>query len=290
MSSSVVSGPAVRFAPSPNGYLHVGHAWSALFNARLARELGGRFLLRIEDIDPVRSRPEYEQAIYEDLAWLGLSWDEPVRRQSEHLSDYALALEQLVGRGLAYPCFCSRSDIAAAAAARCDWPRDPDGAPLYPGTCKTLSEAQQRRLAASGRHAALRLDMEAALAQAQGLIGWREYQEGHEPRDVNAEPSLWGDAVIGRKDVSASYHIAVVIDDALQGVTDVARGMDLFHATSLHRLLQVLLDLPAPRYHHHRLLVDDDGRKLAKSAASTPLRELRASGVSARALRNQLGF
>lgn len=282
--------PVLRFAPSPNGYLHVGHAYSALFNARLARELGGRLLLRIEDIDPVRSRPEFIAAIYEDLSWLGLEWDEPVRRQSEHLSDYALALERLAARGLVYPCFCSRADIAAAVGGRADWPRDPDGAPFYPGSCKQLSDQDKKRRLASGQHAALRLDVQAAISQAQDRIGWCEFFEGAEPRDVNAEPSLWGDVVVGRKDVPASYHLAVVVDDALQGVTDVARGMDLFNATSLHRLLQTLLDLPAPRYRHHRLIEDDAGRKLAKSAASTPLRTLRAEGVTARQVQERLGF
>ncbi len=290
MTDPVTSQPVFRFAPSPNGYLHVGHAYSALFNAKLARELGGRLLLRIEDIDPVRSRPEYIAAICEDLAWLGLEWEEPVRRQSEHLSDYALALERLAARDLVYPCFCSRADVAAAVGGRSDWPRDPDGAPFYPGVCKHLSDQDKQRRLASGQHAALRLDMQAAIAQAQDLIGWCEFFEGDEPRDVNAEPSLWGDVVVGRKDVPTSYHLAVVIDDALQGVTDVARGMDLFNATSLHRLLQTLLDLPAPRYRHHRLIKDDDGRKLAKSSASTPLRTLRAEGVSAQQVRERLGF
>jgi len=290
MTDPVTSQPVFRFAPSPNGYLHVGHAYSALFNAKLAREMGGRLLLRIEDIDPVRSRPEYIAAIYEDLAWLGLEWEEPVRRQSEHLSDYALALERLAARDLVYPCFCSRADVAAAVGGRSDWPRDPDGAPFYPGVCKHLSDLDKQRRLASGQHAALRLDMQAAIAQAQDLIGWCEFFEGDEPRDVNAEPSLWGDVVVGRKDVPTSYHLAVVIDDALQGVTDVARGMDLFNATSLHRLLQTLLDLPAPRYRHHRLIKDDDGRKLAKSSASTPLRTLRAEGVSAQQVRERLGF
>jgi glutamyl-Q tRNA(Asp) synthetase len=290
MTDPVTSQPVFRFAPSPNGYLHVGHAYSALFNAKLAREMGGRLLLRIEDIDPVRSRPEYIAAIYEDLAWLGLEWEEPVRRQSEHLSDYALALERLAARDLVYPCFCSRADVAAAVGGRSDWPHDPDGAPFYPGVCKHLSDQDKQRRLASGQHAALRLDMQAAIAQAQDLIGWCEFFEGDEPRDVNAEPSLWGDVVVGRKDVPTSYHLAVVIDDALQGVTDVARGMDLFNATSLHRLLQTLLDLPAPRYRHHRLIKDDDGRKLAKSSASTPLRTLRAQGVSAQQVRERLGF
>lgn len=282
--------PVLRFAPSPNGYLHLGHAYSALFNARLARELGGALLLRIEDIDPQRSRPEYEAAILEDLEWLGVTWDGPVRRQSDHFADYELALERLASAGLVYPCFCTRGEIAAAVEARTDWPRDPDGAPFYPGTCKRLSDQDRERRVMSGRHAAQRLDMTAALALGREHLGWQEFYEGSEPRDVNAEPSLWGDAVIARKDVPTSYHLAVVVDDAAQGVTDVARGMDLFNATSLHRLLQHLLDLPAPRYHHHRLLNGEDGRKLSKSEASRTLRELRAEGVSAQEVRQRLGF
>lgn len=294
MSDPVSTAPVLRFAPSPNGYLHLGHAYSALFNAKVAREAGGRLLLRIEDIDPQRSRPEYEQAIYEDLAWLGVEWEAPVRRQSDHLSDYALALDQLAAAGLVYPCFCTRGEIAAAvetlAEVRRSWPRDPDGSPFYPGTCKRLSDQDKERRVASGRNAAMRLDMQAALARAQDKIGWREFYEGSEPRDVNAEPSLWGDAVVARKDIPTSYHLAVVVDDALQGVTDVVRGMDLFNATSLHRLLQVLLDLPAPRYHHHRLIEDEAGNKLSKSEGSRALRSLRDEGVSAQEVRRRLGF
>jgi glutamyl-Q tRNA(Asp) synthetase len=294
MTETVSTRPVLRFAPSPNGYLHLGHAYSALTNAKIARQTGGRLLLRIEDIDPQRSRPEFEQAIFDDLAWLGVEWEQPVRRQSEHLSEYALALERLASGQLVYPCFCTRGEIAAAVdklgADFGPWPRDPDGSPFYPGTCKQLSDQDKDRRIASGRHAAMRLDMQAALARAQDRIGWCEFFEGDEPRDVNAEPSLWGDAVIGRKDVPASYHLAVVIDDALQGVTDVVRGMDLFNATSLHRLLQTLLDLPAPRYRHHRLIEDDEGRKLSKSEGSRTLRSLRAEGVSAQDVKRRLGF
>lgn len=294
LPESDVHQPVLRFAPSPNGHLHIGHAYSALFNAKVAREIGARLLLRIEDIDPQRSRPEFEKAIYEDLAWLGLEWEEPVRRQSEHMSDYALALDRLAEQGLVYPCFCTRAEIAAAVerreAERGSWPRDPDGAPFYPGTCKRLSDQDKERRVASGRYAAMRLDMQAALARSQDKIGWSEFFEGAEARDINAEPSLWGDVVIGRKDVPTSYHLAVVIDDAFQGVTDVARGMDLFNATSLHRLLQVLLDLPAPRYRHHRLIEDHEGRKLSKSEGAPTLRSLRADGVSPQDVRRSLGF
>ncbi len=282
--------PVLRFAPSPNGFLHLGHAYSALFNDRLARELGGRLILRIEDIDLQRSRPEFEAAIFEDLVWLGLEWEMPVRRQSQHFADYELAREKLEEAGLLYPCFCTRGDIASAVASLPDWPLDPDGAPLYPGTCKHLSVEERARRVDSGQHASLRLDMGAALARAAGRIGWSEYGEGPEPRDVTAEPALWGDVVLARKDVPTSYHLSVVVDDAGQGVTDVARGMDLFNATSLHRLLQDLLDLPAPNYRHHEVIADDEGRKLAKSQRSLALRDLRAQGISASDVRKQLGF
>ena len=280
----------LRFAPSPNGYLHLGHAYSALRNAELARELGGAMLVRIENIDVDRCRTEFEAAIFEDLAWLGVSWQEPVRRQSDHFSDYACALESLTGRGLLYPCFCSRTDVMRNVADRPGWPRDPDGGPLYPGTCRTMSAAERSRRLAAGQHAALRIDMAEAQAQVGARLGWREFGEGGSARDVSAEPALWGDAVIARRDIPASYHIAVVIDDALQGITDVVRGEDLFFATSLHRLLQVLLDLPAPDYRHHRLLCDRDGAKLSKSTRAKSIRSLRLDGVSAGDVRKRLGF
>ncbi len=319
-----------RFAPSPNGYLHLGHAYSALLNFELARACGGRFLLRIEDIDTGRARPEYEAAIYEDLAWLGLEWEKPVRRQSEHFDDYARALERLDAMGLLYACDCKRSDIAQFAAAHHDWPRDPDGAPLYPGTCREKRRRPVREVLAQGG-VALRLDMaKAAALMGQGL-SWREFRESHdascdaipslplagragcgEPRSrsasfipapapspasagegwgggwpgvdglttIPADPTQWGDVVLARKDTPASYHIAVTVDDALQGVTDVVRGRDLFHATGLHRLLQRLLDLPEPRYRHHGLVRDEGGEKLAKSRGSETLRALRAAGVT----------
>lgn len=267
-----------RFAPSPNGYLHLGHAYSALLNFDLARECGGRFLLRIEDIDTGRARPEFEAAIYEDLAWLGLEWETPARRQSEHFDDYARALARLDDMGLLYACDCKRSDIARAAAAKPNWPHDPDGAPLYPGTCRNKPRRPAQEVLAQGG-VALRLDMRKAIALAgQGLAGqglsWREFGVG----EVAADPARWGDVVLARKDTPASYHIAVVVDDALQGVTDVVRGRDLFQATSVHRLLQRLLDRPAPRYRHHDLILDETGEKLAKSVASTALHSLRAEG------------
>ncbi|MGP0061429.1 MAG: tRNA glutamyl-Q(34) synthetase GluQRS [Beijerinckiaceae bacterium] len=279
-----------RFAPSPNGYLHLGHAFSALMNHEMAIATGGTFLLRIEDIDRERCRPEFEQAIYEDLQWLGIDWGKPVRRQSQHFADYANALRGLEQRGLIYPCFCSRSDVMHAVSDHLEWPRDPDGSPLYPGTCRHLSPQERRRRLAEGRPAAFRLDMEAALAEAGREIGWREYGCNAHGRDVVVEPSSWGDVVLARKDVPASYHIAVVVDDALQGVTNAVRGEDLFMATSLHRLLQVLLDLPAPCYHHHELLRDSAGRKLSKSLRAKSLRALRHDGFSPARVKRQFGL
>ncbi|MGJ0507411.1 MAG: tRNA glutamyl-Q(34) synthetase GluQRS [Methylocystis sp.] len=280
-----------RFAPSPNGFLHLGHAYSALLNFSLARACGGRFLLRIEDIDKGRARAEFEAAIYEDLAWLGLDWERPVRRQSEHFDDYARALERLDAMGLLYACDCKRSDIAHVAAARADWPRDPDGAPLYPGTCRNKPRRPAREVLAQGG-VALRLDMARAVARAGEAVNWRERRPPGSTDAValvDARPAQWGDVVLARKDTPASYHIAVVVDDALQGVTDVVRGRDLFQATSVHRLLQRLLDLPEPAYLHHDLVVDPSGEKLAKSRGSETLRALRRQGVSAQEVRRLVG-
>lgn len=274
-----------RFAPSTNGYLHIGHAYSALVNFEMAQATGGRLLLRIENIDLERCRPEFEQAVYTDLGWLGLSWEQPVRRQSEHFSEYRQALDRLAKRGLTYPCFCSRGDIIHAVSGVPDWPRDPDGSPHYPGTCKHLSRTQRERRLAAGQAAATRIDMTAALAEVGFLLGWREYRSGSVGLDAVASPELWGDAVLARKDIPTSYHLSVVVDDALQDVTDVVRGEDLLAATSLHRLLQVLLGLPAPSYHHHTLLRDAAGRKLSKSLRATPLRELRQDGLTPAAVR-----
>ena len=258
-----------RFAPSPNGYLHVGHALSALINFDMARAAGGRFILRIEDIDATRCRPDYEQAIYEDLAWLGIAWEEPVRRQSEHFEDYRAALGRLSAQGLLYPGFESRAEIAALVAERernGNWPRDPDGAPLYPGAARALESAERQRRIAAGEAYALRLDMALAVART-GPLSWTETGAGPagESGIVAAAPEHWGDVVLGRKEVPTSYHLSVVVDDARQGVTHVVRGQDLFWSTSVHRVLQALLGLPAPVYHHHRLILDADGRKLSKS-------------------------
>ena len=286
--------PVFRFAPSPNGYLHLGHALSALLNADMARAAGGRLLLRIEDIDETRCRPEYEAAIYEDLAWLGIEWEKPVRRQSEHYQDYRAALAKLEAMGLVYPSFESRAEIARLVAERDalrPWPRDPDGVPLYPGAAKRVSAAERGRRMATAEPFAWRLDIAAAMARA-GSLTWTETGVGPagETGIIAADPAAWGDVILARKDTPTSYHLAVVVDDAAQGITDVVRGRDLFHATSVHRLLQSLLSLPAPRYHHHRLVLDDDGKKLSKSTAATGLRELRAQGVSATEIRKRVGL
>lgn len=300
--------PVFRFAPSPNGYLHLGHALSALIDVEMASAAGGRFLLRIEDIDGTRCRPEYEAAIYEDLHWLGVAWEQPVRRQSDHLDDYRAAIARLSDMGLIYPSFESRSDIAALVAARerdGAWPRDPDGAPLYPGASKHLPAAERARRMASEPYA-LRLDMEAALARASSLpppqggweqqesaaLTWEETGRGPngETGSIAADPRAWGDVVLARRDTPTSYHLSVVVDDAAQGVTHIVRGQDLFWATSVHRLLQALLGLPVPAYHHHRLLLDTDGRKLSKSTRSTALRELRANGMTPRDIRAIIGL
>jgi glutamyl-Q tRNA(Asp) synthetase len=286
--------PVFRFAPSPNGYLHLGHAFSALLNFDSARRTGGRFLLRIEDIDAARCRPEFEAAIYEDLAWLGIGWELPVRRQSDHLAEYRDALEKLASQGLVYPGFESRAEIAKLVAQReaaAPWPRDPDGAPLYPGAAKLLSSDQRERLRESGAAYVLRLDMAAACARA-GDLGWIESGEGPEGEAgaVAARPEAWGDVILARKEMPTSYHLSVVIDDALQGVSEVVRGQDLFWSTSVHRLLQSLLGLPQPAYRHHRLILDNLERKLSKSTEATGLRELRAGGATPADIRRLVGL
>jgi glutamyl-Q tRNA(Asp) synthetase len=284
----------LRFAPSPNGYLHLGHAYSALLNYDMARELGGRLLLRIEDIDAERCRPEYEQAIYDDLRWLGMAWQEPVRRQSENFADYQKAIARLEAQGLLYPSFESRRDLAALAAdleRQGNWPRDPDGIPLYPGRARKLSSAERQRRREAGEPFALRLAMDTAVARA-GVVTWNETGAGPAGQTglITAAPQMWGDIVLARKDAAASYHLAAVIDDALQGVTEIVRGKDLFWATSIHRLLQTLLGLPEPTYHHHKLILDDAGQKLAKSTNATGLRELRTAGLQPFDIRRMVGL
>ncbi|MDE5455357.1 tRNA glutamyl-Q(34) synthetase GluQRS [Bradyrhizobium sp. CSA112] len=286
--------PVFRFAPSPNGYLHLGHAYSALLNFDLARRAGGRFLLRIEDIDAIRCRPEFEAAIYEDLAWLGISWETPVRRQSEHFARYREAVEKLAGLDLIYPSFESRAEIARLVVQReagAPWPRDPDGAPLYPGLAKSLSPEERSRLIEQGMPYALRLDMAAARARANELT-WIELGEGPDGETgvVNAHPENWGDVILARKETPTSYHLSVVVDDALQGVTDVVRGRDLFWSTSVHRLLQHLLGIPQPAYRHHLLIADAAGQKLSKSTDATGLRELRGQGATAADIRRMVGL
>jgi glutamyl-Q tRNA(Asp) synthetase len=280
--------PVFRFAPSPNGYLHLGHALSALLNFDMARAAGGRFLLRMEDIDAARCRPEFEAAIYEDLAWLGLSWEEPVRRQSEHLGEYRAALEMLQARRLTFPSFESRAEIARMVGdrdVRERWPRDPDGVPVYPGAARQMKEQDRQAHIARGDPHAIRLDMEKAMEWAKECgnpLRWSETGAGPsgERGVIAADPVAWGDVIIGRKETPTSYHLSVVVDDALQGVTHVVRGQDLFWSTSVHRLLQALLDLPEPGYHHHRLILDAEGKKLSKSTLATGLRELRAQGMT----------
>ncbi|MCZ8186167.1 MAG: tRNA glutamyl-Q(34) synthetase GluQRS [Beijerinckiaceae bacterium] len=283
--------PVFRFAPSPNGHLHLGHACSALINAELARRTGGRFLVRIEDIDTTRCREELVEACLEDLAWLGLQWEEPVLRQSTRFPAYRAVAETLEGEGLLYPCFCTRGEIIRATGPLA--PRDPDGATLYPGTCRGLDAAERARRLAAGEAFALRLDMARALAgRAEAPLGWIEGGlPGTGPeRRVPADPAAWGDCILIRKEIPASYHLAVVLDDALQGVTHVVRGQDLFAATAVHRLLQEQLGLPAPRYWHHPLIAGPDGKKLSKSLASKPLRQYRAEGASPAEIRVLAGI
>lgn len=261
-----------RFAPSPTGHLHLGHVRSAWEGWHAAREAGGRFLLRIEDIDRGRCRLEFDTAIVAELAWLGLDWDGPIRRQSEHFADYRAALARLDERRLIYPCFCTRRAIQAEIARAGGAPQGEGGA-IYPGTCRRLSSAERAARIAAGADYALRLDVAAALART-GALDWSE-----DGRRVVADPAALGDVVLARKDIPTSYHLAVTVDDALQGVTLVTRGVDLFAATHIHRLLQALLDLPTPVYRHHRVLTDASGRRLAKRDAALTVRAMRDAGL-----------
>jgi glutamyl-Q tRNA(Asp) synthetase len=274
-----------RFAPSPTGLLHKGHAFSALSAFALAREAGGRFLLRIEDIDPTRCTRANAEQLFEDLAWLGIEWETPVRFQSEHRGDFVAAAERLSARGLLYPCFCTRTDIQREIERAGYAPHGSEG-PLYPGTCRRLSEDERAGRIAAGIPHALRLDLEKALFVSGEDLSWNDVRFGPQ----RARPELLGDAVLVRKDIGTSYHLAVVVDDALQGVTDIVRGVDLFEATHLHRVLQSLLDLPVPTYHHHDLLTDAEGNRLAKRDRAISLKSLRENGVNATDLRRELGF
>jgi glutamyl-Q tRNA(Asp) synthetase len=291
-----MSKPVFRFAPSPNGELHLGHALSALLNAEWARRSGGRFLLRIEDIDLERCTPEYEQGIYDDLEWLGVTYETPPRRQSEHFTEYKAVLDRLIADGLVYPAFMSRSEIRAFISEqetpKKRWPRDPDGVPHYPGADRALSARERRRRIAVGVPYAWRLDVAAALRRVGKPISWSEtaaeYSTTQEP--VEARPQDWGDVVLARKDVPTSYHLSVVVDDAAQGITHVVRGRDLYHATAVQRLLQELLGYPAPLYFHHQLVEGPDGRKLSKSEKDTGLKRLREGGATPADIRGMVGL
>lgn len=274
-----------RFAPSPTGWLHLGHAYAALFAHEEARKAGGRFLIRLEDIDQTRVRPEYESALFEDLAWLGLEWEQPVRKQSEHFDDYRTALETLSSLGVLYPCFCTRKEIQDEIARAGQAPHGPDG-PLYPGTCRSKSEAERQERIAGGQPYALRLDVERAISIAGRDLVWTDLDRGEQ----KADPAEFGDVVLARKETPTSYHLAVVVDDAQQGITLVTRGEDLFEATHLHRLLQELLALPVPQWRHHCLITDENGRRLAKRDDARSLRSLREQGWTAVRVRQQLGF
>ncbi|MBY0408236.1 MAG: tRNA glutamyl-Q(34) synthetase GluQRS [Rickettsiales bacterium] len=276
--------PTFRFAPSPNGRLHLGHAYSALLNAQLARATQGRLLVRIEDIDTARCTPELATSCLEDLAWLGLTWETPVRVQSEHWQDYITALVWLGQRGLVYPCFCTRAQVEAASTAH-----DPDGAPLYPGTCGHLSQSEAQKRMEAGEPHSWRLHMGMALLRLPGPHAYFRFNPvTMNTERVTANPARWGDAILGRKDTPTSYHLSVVLDDALQQVTHVVRGRDLEAATDLHVLLQALLRLPIPLYYHHPLITEESGQKLAKSKGSETLADLRERGLTPKDIRRLL--
>jgi glutamyl-Q tRNA(Asp) synthetase len=283
MAKRRAAAAVTRFAPSPTGHLHLGHAYSAL-TAYAARGSGGRFLLRIEDIDKGRCRSEFVKAIKEDLAWLGVEWEEPVRQQSRHFADYAEAIKKLERRGLVYPCFCTRSEIQAEIERAGNAPHGNQG-PVYPGTCRNLSEDERQKRMAKGASYALRLDM-ARAATISGPLFWHDRLHGR----VKAQPERFGDVVLARKDAPASYHLAVTVDDHLQGVTLVTRGADLFDATHVHRLLQTLLGFETPEYQHHRLLTDSAGRRLAKRDGDITIRALRAANYTPAEVRAMTGF
>jgi glutamyl-Q tRNA(Asp) synthetase len=287
-----MSPPVFRFAPSPNGELHIGHARSALVGYDWARSCGGRFLVRLEDIDVSRVRPRFVDGIFEDLAWLGVTWEKPVLRQSEHFPVYRAAADHLSELGFTFPCFASRNEIEVASA-RAGLARDPDGAPLYPGIARNMSLGEVKARIAAGERYALRLDMRRALALARERLGgtpltFTEITPAGGRQVIEARPERWGDVVLLRKDVPASYHLCVVVDDARQGVTHVTRGRDLFAATDVHRLLQVVLGLPEPLYHHHGLLTDRHGNKLSKSAGAPSLRSRREAGATAAQVRAEI--
>jgi len=275
-----------RFAPSPTGYLHMGHAYSAMLAWKQAMDSDGHFILRMEDIDQSRCLPEFEDGIREDLSWLGLSWDVPVRRQSDHFDDYAAILERLYSRELLYPCFCTRKEIMAEVARSKSAPHGPDG-PAYPGTCKHMSASDRDNHFTAEKPYALRLNMEKALAGVNlSNLTFLERDKGH----IQCDPSAFGDVVLARKDTPTSYHLAVTLDDALQGINLVVRGQDLFEATHIHRLLQHLLDLPTPEYLHHGLVSDMKGRRLSKRDKDATIRSLRENGYSLEEVKKLSGF
>ena len=282
-----MAGRKFRFAPSPNGRLHLGHAYSALFSWQQARLHDGECLLRMEDIDTFRCKQEFVNGIYEDLAWLGLTWPEPVRRQSKHFHEYTSIIDRLERLRLLYPCFCTRAKLNAH-----EGPPDPDGAIIYPGHCRLMTRFERQRRMAAGEPYALRLDMAKAIVAAGENLVFTELGEGPDGQTgaVICQPERWGDVVLARKDIGTSYHIAVVHDDALQGITHITRGQDLFHATSIHRVLQSILEFPRPSYIHHRLIPDETGRKLSKSAGDRSLASLREAGITAEEIRSELGF
>ena len=288
--------PVYRFAPSPNGLLHLGHAFSALLNLRRARAAGATMLLRIEDIDTARCTPENERMMLEDLEWLGFEWDAAPRRQSEHFDDYRAAIDELASEDLVYPSTMSRADIRRTVERAVDdggsWPCDPDGAPLYPGDERELDYHARRAILAGASDYALRLDNAATRARLETPLNW--FEEGAGPNGetgwVDTDLAQWGDVVLARKDTPASYHLAVVIDDAIEGISHVVRGRDLFHSTSVHRALQQLFGLPAPVYFHHALILDETGRKLSKSVGSTALRHLRVAGATPADIRRMVAL
>ncbi len=294
-----MSKPVFRFAPSPNGHLHIGHALSALLNVRAVVAFNGRFLVRVEDIDQTRCTRQLENDMFEDLAWLGLPLEGPFLRQSEVFPEYRASLERLQDMGLVYAAYLTRAEIRRFVsdyeASGKAWPKDPDGAPLYPGDSTVLSPEEVQTRKESDETFALRLDMKKALSRVGDDLTWEEAgAEGpslfQPSRQVPVDAAAWGDVVLARKDTPTSYHLSVVVDDARQGITDILRGVDLYHATSVHRVLQELLGLPQARYRHHRLVLGPDGRKLSKSSQDTSLRSLRAAGLTHAELRKRIGL
>lgn len=283
---TVKTQPVFRFAPSPNGHLHLGHAYSALLTNKIARHFEGRTLLRIEDIDQARCTPTLRAQLYADLAWIGFDFVGKPEKQSNHFARYSAAAEALKQRGLIYPCFCSRKDIRENATGQ----TDPDDAPLYPGTCRSLSPSEIAEKQARNLPHSWRLNMDKA-QHATGDLTWRELQDDLETiNTITAAPQLWGDVILVRKDTPTSYHLSVVLDDAAQKITHVTRGQDLYAATAIHRVLQKLLDLPAPLYHHHKLIRDEAAEKLSKSKMAKSLKELREQGWSAQNVRAAIGM